>query len=37
MLDLAAAVEAGRPLSGIDNWWFKRDGGVERNRAPSRG
>jgi anaerobic magnesium-protoporphyrin IX monomethyl ester cyclase len=35
ILDLVDAVEAGRTLSGIDNWWFKRDdagdGGVERN------
>jgi len=31
MLDLAAAVEAGRPLAGISNWWLKREDGVERN------
>jgi anaerobic magnesium-protoporphyrin IX monomethyl ester cyclase len=31
MLDLAAAVAAGRPLSGIANWWFKSDGSIERN------
>ncbi|MGD2207502.1 MAG: radical SAM protein, partial [Anaerolineae bacterium] len=31
ILDLVEAVEAGRPLTGIDNWWFKRDGSVERN------
>jgi|YNPBryBLVA2012_1023415.scaffolds.fasta_scaffold02331_4 Fe-S oxidoreductase len=31
LLDLVNAVEAGRPLSGIENWWFKRDGEVERN------
>ena len=31
MLDLAAAVEAGRLLTGINNWWFKHDGGVEQN------
>ena len=31
MLDLAAAVQGGRPLTGIDNWWFKHEGGVERN------
>jgi anaerobic magnesium-protoporphyrin IX monomethyl ester cyclase len=24
ILDLVAAVEAGRPLTGIDNWWFKK-------------
>ncbi len=26
ILDLVEAVEAGRPLTGIENWWFKRDG-----------
>jgi anaerobic magnesium-protoporphyrin IX monomethyl ester cyclase len=31
MLDLVAAVEAGRPLTGIDNWWFKHDGQIEQN------
>jgi radical SAM superfamily enzyme YgiQ (UPF0313 family) len=31
MLDLAAAVQAGRSFTGIDNWWFKHEGGVERN------
>ncbi|HSJ58969.1 MAG TPA: radical SAM protein [Anaerolineae bacterium] len=31
MLDLVAALEAGRPLTGIENWWFKRDGEIERN------
>ncbi len=31
ILDLVNAVEAGRPLSGIENWWFKQNGGVERN------
>ncbi len=31
LLDLVNAVEAGRPLSGIENWWLKRDGEVERN------
>jgi anaerobic magnesium-protoporphyrin IX monomethyl ester cyclase len=32
MLDLVQALEAGRPLSGIQNWWFKHGGGeVERN------
>ncbi len=31
ILDLVAAVEAGRPLTGLQNWWLKRDGDVERN------
>jgi anaerobic magnesium-protoporphyrin IX monomethyl ester cyclase len=31
ILDLVKAVEAGRPLSGIGNWWLKSDGTVERN------
>jgi radical SAM superfamily enzyme YgiQ (UPF0313 family) len=31
LLDLVAAVEARRPLTGIENWWFKRDGQVEQN------
>jgi anaerobic magnesium-protoporphyrin IX monomethyl ester cyclase len=40
ILDLVGAVEAGRPLTGIDNWWFQcggdgrgdgRGSGVERN------
>jgi anaerobic magnesium-protoporphyrin IX monomethyl ester cyclase len=31
ILDLVAALEAGQPLSGIQDWWFKRDGHVERN------
>jgi len=31
MLDLATAVQGGRPLTGIDNWGFKHEGGVERN------
>ncbi len=31
ILDLVDAVEAGRPLTGIGNWWFKRDGSIERN------
>jgi anaerobic magnesium-protoporphyrin IX monomethyl ester cyclase len=31
MLDLVAAVEQGRPLTGIANWWFTGNGGIERN------
>ncbi len=31
MLDLVNAVEAGSPLTGIENWWFKRNGRVEHN------
>ncbi len=31
MLDLVEAVEQGGPLTGIPNWWFKRDGEPERN------
>jgi radical SAM superfamily enzyme YgiQ (UPF0313 family) len=31
MLDLVTAVGAGQPLSGIEDWWFKRNGHIERN------
>jgi anaerobic magnesium-protoporphyrin IX monomethyl ester cyclase len=31
ILDLVEAVEAGRPLTAIENWWFKHNGNVERN------
>jgi anaerobic magnesium-protoporphyrin IX monomethyl ester cyclase len=31
VLDLVEAVEAGGPLTGIENWWFKLNGHVERN------
>jgi anaerobic magnesium-protoporphyrin IX monomethyl ester cyclase len=31
MLDLVSTLEVGRPLTGIDNWWFKRGTEVERN------
>ncbi len=31
ILDLVNAVEAGSPLTGIENWWFKRNGRVEHN------
>jgi radical SAM superfamily enzyme YgiQ (UPF0313 family) len=31
ILDLVEALEDGRPLEGIPNWWFQRDGVVERN------
>jgi anaerobic magnesium-protoporphyrin IX monomethyl ester cyclase len=31
ILDLVEAVEVGRPLTGLENWWFKRNGRVERN------
>jgi anaerobic magnesium-protoporphyrin IX monomethyl ester cyclase len=32
MLDLVQALERGQQLAGIENWWFKRDGGeIERN------
>jgi anaerobic magnesium-protoporphyrin IX monomethyl ester cyclase len=38
MLELVSSLEAGQRLSGIENWWFKRDGQVERPRsvAPAR-
>ncbi|MGD8625038.1 MAG: radical SAM protein [Anaerolineae bacterium] len=35
MLDLVTALEAGRPLSGIENWWFQKDGVVEQNPVRS--
>jgi radical SAM superfamily enzyme YgiQ (UPF0313 family) len=31
ILDLVEAAESGKPLTGIDNWWFKNNGQVERN------
>ncbi|MGD8397516.1 MAG: radical SAM protein [Anaerolineae bacterium] len=31
MLDLVEALAEGRPLTGIENWWFSRDDGIERN------
>jgi radical SAM superfamily enzyme YgiQ (UPF0313 family) len=31
LLDLARALSNGAPLSGIANWWLKRDGEIERN------
>ncbi|MGC9333013.1 MAG: B12-binding domain-containing radical SAM protein [Anaerolineae bacterium] len=31
ILDLVEAWQAGAPLTGIDNWWFKRNGDIERN------
>ena len=31
ILDLVAAVEAGRPLTGLANWWFKTESGIEQN------
>jgi len=31
ILDLVEVLQAGRPLCGISNWWFRRDGKVERN------
>jgi radical SAM superfamily enzyme YgiQ (UPF0313 family) len=31
ILDLVEALDAGQPPARIDNWWFKRDGLVERN------
>ncbi len=31
ILELVEAIEEGRPLTGIRNWWFKRDGEIERN------
>ncbi len=31
ILDLVESVQAGHPLTGIDNWWFKRNGQIERN------
>ncbi len=35
ILDLARALELGGPAANIDNWWFKRDGQVERNPVRS--
>jgi anaerobic magnesium-protoporphyrin IX monomethyl ester cyclase len=31
ILDLVGAIEDGKAPTGIENWWFKRDGHVERN------
>jgi anaerobic magnesium-protoporphyrin IX monomethyl ester cyclase len=31
MLDLVEALETGRPLTGIENWWFKHNGHLEQN------
>jgi radical SAM superfamily enzyme YgiQ (UPF0313 family) len=31
ILDLVQALEAGEPLTGIKDWWFKQGGHVERN------
>ncbi len=32
MLDLVQALDDGKPLAGIENWWFKLDGGqIQRN------
>ena len=31
ILDLVSAVEAGWPLTGLENWWFKGKSGVEQN------
>jgi radical SAM superfamily enzyme YgiQ (UPF0313 family) len=31
ILDLVETLDAGRPLTGIQDWWFKRDGRIERN------
>jgi anaerobic magnesium-protoporphyrin IX monomethyl ester cyclase len=31
IVDLVAALESGRPLTGIENWWFHRDGTIEQN------
>ena len=31
IVDLVEAIAAGRPLTGIQNWWLKRDGHIERN------
>jgi len=32
MLDLVQALDDGKPLVGIENWWFKLDGGqIQRN------
>jgi anaerobic magnesium-protoporphyrin IX monomethyl ester cyclase len=33
MLDLVETLEAGGPLTGIDNWWFQNGGEIERNRV----
>jgi radical SAM superfamily enzyme YgiQ (UPF0313 family) len=31
ILDLAQGLETGLPLTGIMNWWFKRNGHIDRN------
>jgi anaerobic magnesium-protoporphyrin IX monomethyl ester cyclase len=31
ILDLVEALKEGQPLTAIDNWWFKRNGDIERN------
>jgi len=31
MLDLVQTLQAGKPLTGLQNWWFKTNGHVERN------
>jgi radical SAM superfamily enzyme YgiQ (UPF0313 family) len=31
IVDLVNLLQADRPLTGIENWWFNRDGHVERN------
>jgi anaerobic magnesium-protoporphyrin IX monomethyl ester cyclase len=31
ILDLVEVLEAGQPLTGIDNWWITRNGDIERN------
>ena len=31
MLELVEALDAGHSLSGIQNWWFKQEGQIERN------
>jgi anaerobic magnesium-protoporphyrin IX monomethyl ester cyclase len=31
ILDLVKALETSRPLTGMEDWWFKRNGHIERN------
>jgi radical SAM superfamily enzyme YgiQ (UPF0313 family) len=31
MLDLVETLQAGKPMTGLKNWWFKNNGHVERN------
>jgi radical SAM superfamily enzyme YgiQ (UPF0313 family) len=35
ILDLVNALEEGRPLTGLQDWWFQVDGRIERNEVRS--